>query len=319
MMRGLLVSIGALSCFVATLPITIQSASAQSNEYHWVNVCNRGDVDLNYVVLRTRWNLGQGDRAQLSGWHTIRKGQCDDVNTSVYQGIAIGFTHTLWEGGVGNPVYVPEEAEPANGNKRAPSILCVPQSGSINRKGSLSSVLSATSPPCASGTYPLRMSFYSKPGEYAPVPKFIIKPRYSAPLARWPEELQTIVPAARTPQKQQTLETVQPDISKKLREGHAKMRRTFYTDLCKDSLLATYFQMNQAKADTGCTCLAAKLVAEESDATLQALERNINTRRFQLLGDSKPPGPEDFSVVLDQTFGREKMSRYIVQCLVEEK
>ena len=78
MIRGLLFVLSALACFAGG----VQSASAQSNEYHWVNVCNRGDVDLQYVVLRTRWNLGQGDRAQLSGWHTIRKGKCEDVNTS---------------------------------------------------------------------------------------------------------------------------------------------------------------------------------------------------------------------------------------------
>ena len=142
MMRGLLLIIGALACFVGG----VQSAAAQTNEYHWVNVCNRGDVDLNYVVLRTRWNLGQGDRAQLSGWHTIRPGKCEDVNLSIYQGVAVGFTHALMNGGLGNPVYLPEDAQAANGNKRAPAVLCVPQSGAINRKGSLTSVLSGAMP-----------------------------------------------------------------------------------------------------------------------------------------------------------------------------
>ena len=311
MMRGLFVIIGALSCFLGS----VQSAAAQTNEYHWVNVCNQGDVDLNYVVLRTRWNLGQGDRAQLSGWHTIRKGQCEDVNTSVYQGIAIGFTHALINGGVGNPVYVPEDAQPANGNKRAPAVLCVPQSGSINRKGSLSSVLSGASPPCASGAYPLKMSFYSKPGEYAPVPKFIITPRSSAPLARWPEELQTVTLAAPTQPKQQT---PKPDMDAKLKEGHAKMRRDLYTDLCKDSLLATYFQMNSAKADTGCACLASKLVSVESEVTLTALDENMRPREFQLRGDPEPD-PTQFSKVLDQVVGKDKTSRYIDQCIAQQQ
>lgn len=311
MMRGLLVIIGAFSCFVGG----VQSAIAQTNEYHWVNVCNRGDVDLNYVVLRTRWNLGQGDRAQLSGWHTIRPGKCEDVNLSIYQGVAVGFTHALANGGVGNPVYVPEGAKPANGNKRAPAVLCVPQSGSINRKGSLSSVLSGASPPCASGTYPLKMSFYSKPGEYAPVPKYIIAPRSSAPLAPWPEELQTVTPAAPKPPKQQT---PKPDMDAKLKEGHAKMRRDLYTDLCKDSLLATYFQMNAAKAETGCACLATKLVSGESAETLKTLEESVTARQFQIKGAPKPE-PRDFSVVLDEVVGRETVTRYIDQCIAQQQ
>ncbi|WP_375205350.1 hypothetical protein [Hyphococcus sp.] len=223
-------------------------------------------------------------------------------------------------GGVGNPVYVPEGAKPANGNKRAPAVLCVPQSGTINRKGTLSFVLSGASPPCASGTYPLKMSFYSKPGEYAPVPKFIITPRSSAALAPWPEELQTVTPAAPKPPKQQTpkpTETPGPDMDAKLKEGHAKMRRDFYTDLCKDSLLATYFQMNAAKAETGCACLAAKLVSGESAETLEALEDGVTARQFQLKGAPKPE-PRDFSVVLDEVVGRETVTRYIDQCIAEE-
>ena len=311
MMRGLLFIIGALSCFVGG----VQSAAAQTNEYHWVNVCNRGNVDLNYVVLRTRWNLGQGDRAQLSGWHTIRPGKCEDVNLSIYQGVAVGFTHALMNGGVGNPVYVPEDAQAANGNKRAPAVLCVPQSGAINRKGALSSVLAGASPPCASGTYPLKMSFYSKPGEYAPVPKFIITPRSSAPLEAWPEELQTVTPAAPKPPKQQT---PKPDMEAELKAAHAKMRRDLYTELCIDSLLATYFQMNAAKAETGCACLAAKLVSGESAETLKTLEDSVTARQFQLKGAPKPE-PRDFSVVLDEVVGRETVTRYIDQCIAEEK
>lgn len=101
----------------------LHSAFAQSNEYDWVNVCNRGDVDLNYVVLRTRWNPGQRDHAQHLGWQTIRKGKCENVNSSVYQAVTTGVAHALWEGGLGNPVYVPEGAEPANGNKRAPRLF----------------------------------------------------------------------------------------------------------------------------------------------------------------------------------------------------
>lgn len=311
MMRGLRFIIGVLACLVGG----VQSAAAQTNEYHWVNVCNRGDVDLSYVVLRTRWNLGQGDRAQLSGWHTIRPGKCEDVNLSIYQGVAVGFTHALANGGVGNPIYVPEDAQPANGNKRAPAVLCVPQSSSINRKGSLSSVLSGASPPCVSGTYPLNMSFYSKPGEYAPVPKFIIKPRSSALLAPWPEAFQPVTPAAPMQPKQQA---PMPDMDAKLKAGHAKMRRDFYTDLCKDSLLGTYYQMNSAEAETGCRCLAAKLVSGESDETLKSLEDSVTARRFQPKGAPEPE-PKDFSVVLDEKVGKENVTRYIDQCVAQEK
>jgi hypothetical protein len=309
MIRGLLFVLSALAYFAGG----VQSASAQSNEYHWVNVCNQGDVDLQYVVLRTRWNLGQGDRAQLSGWHTIRKGKCEDVNTSVYQGIAIGFTHALMNGGVGNPVYHPQDAQAASGNKRAPAVLCVPQSGAINRKGSLSSVLSAASPPCSSGTYPLRMSFYSKPGEYAPIPKFIIKPTRSASLAPWPEERQVMAPAAPMRPKAQTSSRTSMDA--KLKEGHAQKRRGLYADLCNDSLLATYFQMNATNAQTGCACLSAKLVAGESEVTLTALEENMRPREFQLRGDPEPD-PKQFSEVLDRVVGKDKTSQYITQCVV---
>ncbi len=177
MIRVALFLMGAFACTMGS----VQSATAQSNEYHWVEVCNRGDVDLNYVVLRTGWNLGQGDRAQLSGWHTIRKGHCEDVNTSVYQAVTIGFVYERAQGGLVNPVYVPSDATPANGNKYAPSVLCVPQSGSINRNSSLSSVVSGASPPCASGEYALKMLFDEKPGNF--VPKLIVRPSASESLS----------------------------------------------------------------------------------------------------------------------------------------
>ena len=150
--------------------------------------CNRGDIDLLYVVLATRSNFVEGDKAKLSGWHTIRKGKCEDVSILTYRAVTIGFAHRNTQGALVNAVFVPEDATRASSNKFAPGTLCVPQSGSLSRKGSLSNVLAAASPPCRAGTYPFQMSFYTKPGNY--VPKYVVTPRASSSLSPWPEELQ---------------------------------------------------------------------------------------------------------------------------------
>ncbi|WP_133162225.1 hypothetical protein [Hyphococcus luteus] len=306
MIRGLLFVLSVLACFAGG----VQSASAQSNEYHWVNVCNRGDVDLHYVVLRTRWNLGQGDRAQLSGWHTIRKGKCEDVNTSVYQGIAIGFTHALMNGGVGNPVYHPQDAQAANGNKRAPAVLCVPQSGAINRKGSLSFVLSAVSPPCSSGTYPLRMSFYSKPGEYAPVPKFIIKPRDSAALAAWPEELRAVEKVQE--QSEQKSGDVPAWKSASSGDVMTRIRRDNYTAACRDSLIASSFSLMKMDKENGCVCLADALVSGESEKTLLSIDMNLRVREEDL--DLMGIKDKDFDAVINTFIPDARMTPYMINC-----
>ncbi|MAN46268.1 MAG: hypothetical protein GYB49_05200 [Alphaproteobacteria bacterium] len=306
MIRGLLFVLSALACFAGG----VQSASAQSNEYHWVNVCNRGDVDLHYVVLRTRWNLGQGDRAQLSGWHTIHKGKCEDVNTSVYQGIAIGFTHALMNGGVGNPVYHPQDAQAASGNKRAPAVLCVPQSGAINRKGSLSSVLSAASPPCSSGTYPLRMSFYSKLGEYAPVPKFIIKPRYSAALAAWPEELRAV---EKVPEhNEQKSGDVPAWKSVSSGEVMARIRGDNYTAACWDSLVASSFPLMKMDKEKGCVCLADALINGESEETLLSIDMNLRVRGEDI--DLTGNKDKDFDTVINTFIPDARMTSYMSNC-----
>ena len=306
MIRGLLFVLSALACFAGG----VQSASAQSNEYHWVNVCNRGDVDLQYVVLRTRWNLGQGDRVQLSGWHTIRKGKCEDVNTSVYQGIAIGFTHALMNGGVGNPVYHPQDAQAANGNKRAPAVLCVPQSGAINRKGSLSSVLSAASPPCSSGTYPLRMSFYSKPGEYAPVPKFIIKPTRSASLAPWPEELRAVEKVPEHNEQKSGEVLAWKSVSSG--EVMARIRRDNYTAACRDSLIASSFSLMTMDKGKGCACLADALVSGESAKTLLSIDMNLHVREDDI--DTTGSKDKDFDTVINTFISDARMTSYMRNC-----
>lgn len=333
MMRGLLFIIGVLSCFMGG----IQSAAAQTNEYHWVNVCNRGDVDLKYVVLATRWNLGQGDRAQLSGWHTIRKGKCEDVSILTYQAVTIGFVHERAQGGLGNPVYVPSDATPANGNKYAPAVLCVPESGSIRRKGSLSSVLSAASPPCANGEYELQMPFYEKPGNF--VPKFIVRPSTHESLAPWPQELnQPPAPAPVSPPPQpspapQTKTQTPPPTAQSSSAAdidsvtatlkQRALRRQNYTTLCRNSLFSSYFQMNGAGADTACPCFVEQLINYESADTLDAIDRALRGgKRFDLLGDKTKIREEekpDFDTIIKKTVREENTSKYIAHCIAAQK
>lgn len=312
MMRGLLLIIGALACYLGG----VQSAAAQTNEYHWVEVCNRGDVDVRYVVLATRSNFIEGDKAKLSGWHTIRKGRCEYVSILNYRAVTLGFTHQNAHGALVNPVYIPEDATPANGNKFVPGTLCVPQSGSINRKGSLSFVLSGVSPPCASGTYPLQISFYSKPGNY--VPKYIITPRASSALPPWPKDLNAKKPQADIKDDQPGVETT-PSIGTSAENMQAGMRRTYYTKRCKDGLLSMTFQAHGVSADAGCACLGDRLIKEESADVLDALDRNLSARRFQLLGDSEPPKPKDLSVALNEVLGEPKTSAYLINCILAEK
>ena len=299
-------------CAMACLFAAPERAYTQSNEYHWVNVCNRGDVDLLYVVLATRQNFLLGDSAQLSGWHTIRKGKCEDVSILTYQAVTIGFAHERAQGGLGNPVYIPSDATPANGNKYAPSVLCVPKSGSVRRKGSLSSVLSASSQPCASGEYALKMSFYEKPGNFEP--KFIVKPSTNESLAPWPQKLSP--PPQNTKQR-----SASPPMQGS--DDLASQRQTMYSTLCQDSLFAIYFQMNGANAETACPCFADQLVKNENAETLDAIDRNLrrNERRFNLLGNNKnhDEQKENLDTAIKQVVREENVTAYIKHCIKAEK
>lgn len=61
------------------LAFSSMEASAQ-NFGNRVDVCNEGDVDLQFLHFSTNSSLLGGDKGKIAGWWTIKPGDCEDIN-----------------------------------------------------------------------------------------------------------------------------------------------------------------------------------------------------------------------------------------------
>jgi len=295
--------------------ITSANSASASNEYHWVNVCNRGDVDLHYLVLASRSNLGQGDRARLLGWKEISKGQCENVTPLNYQAVTIAFIHEGTSGEFVNPVYLIDGAEPAGDNKYAPPLLCAPTSGTVTYKGTLSAVKQRATPPCASGYYPVVASFYIKPG--ARVPKLIAKPSGSSSLPVWPAVRRAVAPApakaAAPPAPSAAKPAAKPLIPLQNLPGLDR-RISDYTHACQRSILTAVFKAYNIDEVRGCGCMAKNLAERQDMKVLRKIDERLDTRQFQLRGDGAGKKDLGFDIVLKSFVDENYTAAYIRQC-----
>jgi len=162
------------------LPI---QADAQ-NYGNQVEVCNKGDIDLSYIYFATNNSLLGGEQASISGWYTIEPRDCDDVNPSGFDTVAVGFLQINDKGTRGNPVYILENVTDVGSTRWAPSIICAPINDSLGDKDSLGLVTEKYTPPCQDGFAEFRMSFGVIPNDVYPT--YNLTPRGSDGLNEWP-------------------------------------------------------------------------------------------------------------------------------------
>ena len=132
---------------------------AQMNDYNVIEVCNKGDILLEYAVFATKTDYWMGDRAEASAWYKIQPGKCENVNPGTYRGVSIGFYQKGSNGVFGNPVYNVKNADRRMDGRFETNVMCLPGNKRFEETGSLSSVRRKITPPGAEGFYECRMSF----------------------------------------------------------------------------------------------------------------------------------------------------------------
>lgn len=161
-------------------------AMTQMNDYNVIEVCNKGNVLLEYAVFATKTDYWMGDRAEASAWYKIRPGKCENVNPATYRGVSIGFYHEGRGGVYGNPVYVVSGADRPISGRFETDTMCLPSGKKYDESGSLSSVRTKILPPCQEGYHEFRMSFYVQPNDV--FSKITLKPDKNAQMSPWPRQ-----------------------------------------------------------------------------------------------------------------------------------
>ena len=172
-------------CFVVWV-LGSAATFAQMNDYNVIEVCNKGDVLLEYAVFATKTDYWAGDRAEASAWYKIKPGKCENVNPGTYRGVSIGFYQKGRNGVFGNPVYNVRGADRRMDGRFETNVMCLPGNKRFEETGSLSSVRRKITPPCAEGFHELRMSFYIQPNDV--FSKITLKPDKNDQMLPWPGE-----------------------------------------------------------------------------------------------------------------------------------
>lgn len=172
-------------CFVVWV-FGSTASFAQMNDYNVIEVCNKGNVLLEYAVFATKTDYWAGDRAEASAWYKIEPGKCENVNPGTYRGVSIGFYQKGRNGVFGNPVYNVRGADRRMDGRFETNVMCLPGNKRFEETGSLSSVRRKITPPCAEGFHELRMSFYIQPNDV--FSKITLKPDKNDQMLPWPGE-----------------------------------------------------------------------------------------------------------------------------------
>ena len=178
------------------LAFSSMEANAQ-NFGNRVDVCNKGDVNLQFLHFSTNSSILGGDKGKIAGWWTIKPGDCEDINPVGFDTVAVGFLQTSDKGIRGNPVYVLDQATERGSTSWAPAIVCAPINGIVNYQNSLGLVRSNYLPPCKPGFEEFRMSFGVIPNDQ--FPKYHLTPRGSDRLSAWPREKAESAPSSTFP------------------------------------------------------------------------------------------------------------------------
>lgn len=253
------------------LAFSSMEASAQ-NFGNRVDVCNEGDVDLQFLHFSTNSSLLGGDKGKIAGWWTIKPGDCEDINPVGFDTVAVGFLQTSDKGIRGNPVYVLNHSTERGSTSWAPAIVCAPTNGIVNYKNSLGLVRSNYLPPCKPGFEEFRMSFGVIPNDQ--FPKYYLTPRGSDKLSAWPKKKAEPAPSLTFPTEHRlSKETIEANRNEALRRAAAdykKKRMNQISAACVDAKLYS------VRSKAMCECLASNIVEQESWDVLNVIELKLN-------------------------------------------
>lgn len=162
------------------------AAIPQANDYNVIEVCNKGNVLLEYAVFATKTDYWMGDRAEASAWYKIRPGKCQNVNPGTYRGVSVGFRQQGHDGVWGNPVYSVRNVDRRLDGRFETDVMCLPAAARIEEIGSLESIRRKIRPPCGEGHHEFKMSFYVQPNDV--FSKITLRPDKYDTLPLWPSE-----------------------------------------------------------------------------------------------------------------------------------
>jgi hypothetical protein len=248
------------------------------NTNNVVEVCNKGDVDISYIVFASKSSFLGGEEAKISGWHKIKRGKCNDVNPRGFQGVTIGFLQKNRDGIVGNPVYNIRNAGKAGSTKRAPSVICAPINDTVDYKSSLGVVRDKYLPPCGEGFAEFKMSFYDKPNDIFPT--FNLKPRSSDRLSPWPNAAASLASPSQDNKRDQVNAAViigktVLGAAKGLED--AKVRKL--SPACTKSVLTFAFAFTEEGPAKACGCVSRKIIRGENPDVVSSIVSDIDAGR----------------------------------------
>ncbi|MCR9262306.1 MAG: hypothetical protein NXH95_21540 [Pseudomonadaceae bacterium] len=246
------------SPILLVLVLLLWSGAVKADNYgNLVEVCNHGDVDLRFLSYATSSSFFGGDRGEISGFYTIRPGDCGNVNPSGYQTVAVGFLQTNNKGVNGNPVYKLNDVPDDGSLSWLPSIVCAPPNDAVMYTNSIDLVRSNYLPPCKPGLVEVRMSFGVMPNDR--FPKFNLTPRSSDALSSWLKK---------------------PPNSTDDRQGEAKSRanesledgyRRNIANACVEGKLYQRFLHPSDNPKGMCECFARNIVRGEGPLTVHSI------------------------------------------------
>ena len=275
-MRGLL-----LTAAVVLSLLQANHAFASDLFGNEVNVCNKGDTDLFYLVFATDRSMFFGDSAEISAWHKVEPGDCSDVSLSGYPTVALGFLQNNAHGVQGNPVYELDNATDVGSTDWAPATVCAPVDGTLSDDGGLQPLRERYTPPCREGFAPLRMSFGVIPNGLAPV--FNLTPRDNTPLVAWPFFRSGPNPPVSKPAPQSGSTTSDLENLAKIIQGAAqgleKGRIRKLAGSCEKSSLVMLFAFTKETPAQACNCIATRTIREEPAPRVNQMLADVDAGR----------------------------------------
>lgn len=290
---------------VCVLSICLLPIPAAAQNYgNRVKVCNKGDIDLSYIYFATNSSLFGGEQAKISGWYTIEPRDCQNINPTGFDTVAVGFLQVTDKGVRGNPVYILEGVTAAGDTKWAPSVICAPTNDSLSYKSGLGVVRDRYTPPCDEGFAPYRMSFGVIPNDVFPT--FNLKPKGSDALNVWPSAGTGQAAVARSESKPEMsgLEVaarIAIGAAKGLEDG--KVRKLAAS--CEDSALVFVFSFSQEGPAKACECFSRQIVRGEPSAVVS-----------RLIAEVEAGGDFDAAT---ENLPRQNVERYLERCISAPK
>lgn len=242
--------------FLIMLTLLLYSGAVKADNYgNLVEVCNHGDVDLRFLYYATSSSFFSGERGEISGFYTIKPGDCGNVNPSGYQTVAVGFLQTNNKGVNGNPVYRLNDVADDGSLSWLPSIVCAPPHDAVTYTNSIDLVRSNYLPPCKPGLVEVRMSFGVMPNDQ--FPKYHLTPRSSDVLSSW--------------LKPKTGTTMNNDASSRANESLEDRYRRHIANACLKGKLYQRFLDPSDNPKLMCECFARNIVRGEGPLTIDVI------------------------------------------------